>query len=141
MFPECSTIFLIFSWELIPSPVHTKHPLNETMVFCRHFPHSIGIIQVVFSMNGGWDYNNEPLNHHSNPSKTIYIYCWLHGPQLQFVHDSPVVVTRQPLVIKQGNGQNHCIQFDDFPASHVLAGEKKSIDIPSMCHCIPFTSH
>ena len=28
-----------------PFPVHTKHPLNETMVFCREFPHSIGIIK------------------------------------------------------------------------------------------------
>ena len=30
-------------FEPIPSPVHIKHPLNETM-FSREFPHSIGTI-------------------------------------------------------------------------------------------------
>ena len=34
------------SWwfEPIPSPIHIKHPLNETMVFWWEFPHSIGTI-------------------------------------------------------------------------------------------------
>ena len=43
---------------VLPSPVHTKHPINETMVLCRESPHSIGTIKTgVFFVDGGWDYS------------------------------------------------------------------------------------
>ena len=40
----------------IPPFILFTLPFNETMVFCRDFPHIWDHRKVVFNMNGGWDY-------------------------------------------------------------------------------------